>query len=159
MLSHAIAVGAGCFRFTVAFSLGPRSFSSLNLTIHPSETISRFYLGAEGKRSGHRLSSQPVDRFSRALRRGNAPGPSSRSYLARRMSLGEVAFLDWAVSFGEYIRDLPSSLVFPVYRGRQDSFRELPFLLSYGFGKLSRGRAEDFSRARGGASLTTWEVR
>lgn len=100
MLSHAIAVGAGCFRFTVAFSLGPRSFSSLNLTIHPSETISRFYLGAEGKRSGHRFSSQPVDRFSRALRRGDAPGPSSRSYLARRMSLGEVAFLDWAVSFG-----------------------------------------------------------
>jgi hypothetical protein len=38
----------------------------------------------------------------------------------------------------------PSSLVFPVYRGRQDSFRVLPFDLRYDFGKFSLGSSPVF---------------
>lgn len=61
------AVGEGSYRFTGAFSRGRRFFTSSNLTVHPPETLSKFYLAAGQKRRGHHLSMQPVDQVVRSL--------------------------------------------------------------------------------------------
>jgi hypothetical protein len=47
LFGRAIAVGAENLRFTAAFLRGLRSFSSRDLTIHPSDSLLRFYLKAE----------------------------------------------------------------------------------------------------------------
>ena len=54
------------------------------------------------------------------------------------------------------VRRDPSPLVFPVYWGRQDSFRGLPFARCYRFGKRLRGASPSFSRARGGGVNSAW---
>ena len=75
LLGLAIAVGAEIFRFTGAFLRGRRFFSSQDLTIHPSDSLLRFYLKAEWARLGHLLSQQPVYQLALPLRVGASLGP------------------------------------------------------------------------------------
>lgn len=139
-----IAVGAEIVRFTGAFLRGRRFFSSLDVAIQSPIFLVVPSGGATRRR--HLLSQQPRDLdFSFLAERRFPSGDVFRSYRAdcffREGKLPSLlGRLDGGVSF-----ILPSSLVFPVYRWRQDSSRGLPFDLSYGFGKLSRGSGTDFS--------------
>ena len=101
LFNHAIAVGAEILRFTGAFLRGRRFFSSqTSLSIRLSlrrSTARRF-----GFRLGHRLSSQPLDRFFRLLSKDGFPRFRCFLITIRRIGLSSagIAPRSWTASFG-----------------------------------------------------------
>jgi hypothetical protein len=105
------AGGEGILRFTAAFPRGLRSFSSSNLTIHPSDPLPWFYQAAGWNRRGHHLSMQPV--YQLALPCG---GGFLGSRVLRSLSGGwGLPRKDVAISLGRFA-DLHQS-VSPVILG------------------------------------------